>query len=81
MLLNTEKMQGAGCKFRYLKIIHIFHARYHLKKLGHILKNKQKNNFICIHEKMKLKSRSHRYDIDRRGHGLRLDMDANIVNT
>ena len=62
-------MQGAGCKFRYLKIIHIFHAPYHSKKLGHILKNKQKNNFICIHEKMKLKNRSRRYDINRRGHG------------
>ena len=42
--------------------------------MGHILKNKQKNIYICIREillliimkmKMKMKNRSHRYDINR----------------
>ena len=28
--------------FFYLKIIHIFHAHYHPKIIGHILQNKQK---------------------------------------
>ena len=60
--------------FGYLKIIYIFHARYHPKIIGHILKNKQKNKCVCIYEiirliimkmKMKMKIRSHRYDINR----------------
>ena len=67
--------------FCYLKIIHILHPRYHPKIIGHILKNKQKNKCVCIHEimwliimkmKMKMKYRSHRYGINRpryrRGH-------------
>ena len=40
----------------YLKIIHIFHSRYHQKKtkqnkkqIGHILKNMQKSRCVCIH--------------------------------
>ena len=42
--------------------------------IGHILKNKQNNKCVCIHEiirliimkmKMKMKNRSHRYDINR----------------
>ena len=37
-------------EFCYLKIIHIFHQRYHPKVVGHILKNKQKNKCVCIHE-------------------------------
>ena len=57
-----------------LKIIHILHLRYHPKILGHILKNKQKNKFVYIHEitrliimkmEMKLENRSHRYVINR----------------
>ena len=53
---------------------HILLPRYYPKKLEHILKNKQKNKFVCIHKiirliimkmKMKLKNRSHRYDINR----------------
>ena len=32
-----------------LKIIHIPHPRYHPKTIGHILKNKQKNECVCIH--------------------------------
>ena len=50
--------------------------------LGHILKNKEKNNCACVHEIMrliimKMKNRSHRFamKID-----LGLDMDTNIVN-
>ena len=44
------------------------------KNLGHILKNKEKNKFFCIHEiirliimkmKTKLKNKSHRYYINR----------------
>ena len=57
-----------------LKIIHILHLRYHPTILGHILKNKQKNKFVYIHEitrliimkmEMKLENRSHRYVINR----------------
>ena len=42
--------------------------------IGHILKNKLKNECVCIHEiirliimkmKMKMKNKSHRYDINR----------------
>ena len=53
---------------------HILLPRYYPKKLGHILKNKENNKFVCIHRiirliirrmKMKLKNRSHRYDINR----------------
>ena len=60
--------------FCYLKIIHILHPRYHSKIIGHILKNKQKNKSVCFHEiirliimkmEMKMKNRSHRYDINR----------------
>ena len=44
------------------------------KIIGHILKNLQKNKYVCIHEtmrliimkiKIKMKNRSHRYDISR----------------
>ena len=54
-----------------LKIIHILRSRYQPKILGHIIKNKQKNKFVCIHEilrfiimimKVKMKKR---YDINR----------------
>ena len=34
--------------FCYLKIIHILHPRYHPKIIGHILKNKLKNNYVCV---------------------------------
>ena len=60
--------------FSYLKIIQILHWHYHPKIIEHILKNKQKNKRVFIHEatrlilmkmKMKMKSRSHKYDIDR----------------
>ena len=70
--------------FQAVKTIHILHSRYHPKILEHILKNKQKSKFVCIHEillliimkmKMKQKNRSYRYLID-----VRLDMNENIVN-
>ena len=44
MLSNTLKLN-----FFYLKIIYIYHPRYHPKIIGHILKNKQKNMYVCIH--------------------------------
>ena len=71
MLSNTLRLN-----FCYLKIIHILHPRYHPKIIGHILKNKQRNKCVCIHEiiqliimkmKMKMKNGSHRYDINRPG--------------
>ena len=70
MLRNTLKL-----KFCYLlKTIHILHQHYYPEIIGLILKNKQKNKRVCIHEiiqlittkmKMKLKNRSYRYDINR----------------
>ena len=42
MLSNTLRLN-----FRYLKIIHVFHPRYHPKITGPILKNKQKNIYSC----------------------------------
>ena len=69
MLSNTLKLN-----FCYLKIIHILHMRYHPEIIEYILKNKQKNMNVCIHEiirliimkmKIKIKSRSHRYNINR----------------
>ena len=61
-------MNSLWLNFYYLKIIYIFQPRYHPKVIGHILKNKQKNKCVCIHEtkrlikmkiKMKMKNRSH----------------------
>ena len=69
MLSNTLRPN-----FCYLKVIHILHPRYHPKIMGHILKNKQKNKFVYIHDiirliimkmKMKMRNRSHRRDINR----------------
>ena len=69
---NTETYWS--WKVCYLKIIHILHSHYHPKVIGQILKNKQKNKCVCIHEiirliimkmKMKMKNRSHRYVINR----------------
>ena len=45
MLSNTLRLN-----FCYLKIIRTLHPCYHPKIMGHILKNKQKNKFVCIHE-------------------------------
>ena len=69
MLSNTIRL-----KFNYLIIIHIFHPRYHPKIIEHIVKNKQKSKHVFIHEItrliimkkiMKMKIRSHKYDINR----------------
>ena len=60
----------------YLKFTHILHPRYYLKLIAHILKNKQKNNCVCIHEiiglitmKMQIfmKNRSYRNNINGSG--------------
>ena len=68
MLSNTLRLN--------LWINHIFHPPYHPKIRGHILNNKQKSKCVSIHEiirsiTMKMKSRSHRYNIRRpsSGHG------------
>ena len=61
-----------------LKIIYILSPRYYPKITGHILKNKEKNKRVLIHEitqliimkmKMKMKNRSRRYDVNRHRHG------------
>ena len=68
-LCNTLRLD-----FCYLKIIQVLHPPYHPKIIGHILKNKQKNNCVYIHEiigltimkiKLKMKNRSHWHDINR----------------
>ena len=68
MLFNTLRLDLC-----YLEIIHVLHPPYHPKIIGHILKNKQKNKCVSIHEiirlsimkmKMKMKNRSHRHDIN-----------------
>ena len=57
-----------------MKVNRILHPHYHPKIIEHTLKNTQKNKRVCIHEiillitmktKMKMKNRSHRYDISR----------------
>ena len=40
--------------FWHSKIIGILRPRYHLRIAGYILKNKQKNKHVCIHENMQL---------------------------
>ena len=49
MLSNTFRLN-----FCYLKIIHILHKCYHPKIIGRILKNKQQNMCISIHETIRL---------------------------
>ena len=74
MLSNTLRLN-----FYYLKIVLILHPRHHPKIIGHILKNRQKKECLCIRAinhnemKMKMKNRSHRNDLG-------LDMNTNIVN-
>ena len=57
-----------------MKIIQILHPCYHPKIIGHILKNKQKNKCVRIHEIIQLiiikmrtgmNNRSHGYDRNR----------------
>ena len=61
------------------------------KKIGHILKNKQKKNCVCINEiirliiikmKMKMKNRSHRYDRNtpRSRHGYKYSEYKNCLS-
>ena len=45
MLSNTLRLN-----FGHLKIIHIIHLRYQPKIIVHILKNKQKKNYVCKNE-------------------------------
>ena len=68
MLSNTLRLN-----FCYLKIRHVLYPRYYPKIVGHILKNKQINKCVRIHEiirliimkmKMKMKNRSHPYNIN-----------------
>ena len=70
--LKLEKNQANAkqhleAELLLFEIIHILHSRYHLKIVGHILKNK----YFCIHDiirliimkmKIKMKNKSHRYD-------------------
>ena len=60
--------------FCHPKTIGILHPRYHLTITGYILKNKQKNKHVCIHEimqliimnmKMEMKIDSRKYGINR----------------
>ena len=69
MLSNTLRLN-----FWHPKTIGILHPRYHLTITGHILKNKQKNKHVCIHEimqliimkmKTKMKIDSRKYGINR----------------
>ena len=69
MLSNALRLN-----FCYLKIIHIFHPRYHPKIIGYILTSKQKNKGVSIHEiirliilkmEMKMKNKLHRCNINR----------------
>ena len=71
MLSNTLWLN-----FCYFKIILILHPRYPPKVIGHILKNKQKDRCVCIHEikrliimkvKVKMESRLHRFDMNKPG--------------
>ena len=68
---QANAKQNPEAELLVFEIIHIFYQRYDPKVLGYILKNKQKNNCVCIHEiiglfimkmKMKMKKRLHRYD-------------------
>ena len=54
-----------------MKIIRFLHPRDHLKIIGLVLNNSQKNNCICFNKvmtmkiRLKMKNKSHRYDIIR----------------
>ena len=69
ILSNTLRLN-----FWHAKIIGILHPRYHLTITGYILKNKQKNKHVCIHNimqlimmkmKTKMKKDSRKYGINR----------------
>ena len=72
--LELAKNQTNAKQFCYLKIILIPYPNYHPKIIGNILKSKQKNKCVYIHEfiwlnimkmKMKINNRLHIYDINR----------------
>ena len=69
MLSNTLRLN-----LWHPETIGILHPRYHLTITGNILKNKQKNKHVCIHEimqliimkmKTKMKIDSRKYGINR----------------
>ena len=69
---NTK--QHPEAKLSLFQYYSHFQPRSHLKTLGRILQNKQKSNYVIIHEairliimimKIKMKNRSHRYDMNR----------------
>ena len=47
---QANAKQQSEAEFLLYEIIHIFHSRYHPKIMKHMLKNKQKNKCVCIHE-------------------------------
>ena len=63
MLSNTLRL-----KFYYLKIVPILHPRYHPKIIGHILKNKQKNKCVCIHNIIRSITMKMKIIINNRSH-------------
>ena len=48
--ISNTFISNARLNVCYRKIIHILHQRYHPKIIEHILKNKQKNKYVFIHE-------------------------------
>ena len=73
-LFRVFQLGQKNLVFLWLLWLHILHQQYHPKIIGRILKNKKKNECVCIHEimrliimemKMNMKYRSHRYDIYR----------------
>ena len=83
MLSNNFRLN-----FCSLKIIHILYRRYYAKIIRHTLKNKQKNKCVCFHEilrlitmkvEMKMKSKSHRYDINTKMDGYKFSKYKNYL--
>ena len=69
MLNNTLRLN-----IWFSKIIHVLDPGYLPRIIGHVLKNKQNNKYVCNHEikrltikkrNMKRKNRSHRCDINK----------------
>ena len=59
MLSNTLRLN-----FCYFKIIHIFHSRYHPKIIGHILRDKETNKCVCVHEIIRDYTINHNENVD-----------------
>ena len=51
---QVNAKQHPEAEFCYMKIILILHPRYHPKIIVHILKNKQNDKCVCIHEIIRL---------------------------